>query len=55
MGLSFIVGAEIDHILGRGLTFAEAQVLNEGGSDHSPVRACFDFAPPPKAPSATPP
>lgn len=49
------VGVEIDHILGRGLTFAEARALNEGGSDHSPVRAYFDFAPPPKAPSANPP
>jgi endonuclease/exonuclease/phosphatase (EEP) superfamily protein YafD len=54
MGLSFL-GAEIDHILGRGLTFAQAKVLNEGGSDHSPVRAWLDFAPPPKAPSVSPP
>jgi endonuclease/exonuclease/phosphatase (EEP) superfamily protein YafD len=50
MGLALPLGAEIDHILGRGLTFAGAKVLNEGGSDHSAVRAYFDFAPPPKAP-----
>ncbi len=44
------MGVEIDHILGRGLTFAEAEVLYEGGSDHFPVQARFDFAPPPAQP-----
>ncbi|WP_187345170.1 endonuclease/exonuclease/phosphatase family protein [Cystobacter ferrugineus] len=34
---------EIDHILGRGLTFSEARVLREGGSDHYPVRALVSF------------
>lgn len=34
---------EIDHILGRGLTFSEARVLRSGGSDHFPVRALFNF------------
>lgn len=34
---------EIDHILGRGLTFSGARVLRSGGSDHFPVRAFFDF------------
>ncbi|MFE8604772.1 endonuclease/exonuclease/phosphatase family protein [Archangium violaceum] len=34
---------EIDHILGRGLTFSEARVLRSGGSDHFPVRALFEF------------
>jgi endonuclease/exonuclease/phosphatase (EEP) superfamily protein YafD len=43
------MGVEIDHILGRGLTFAKAEVLYEGGSDHYPVQARFDFAPPPQA------
>lgn len=37
---------EIDHILGRKLTLSEAKVLREGGSDHYPVTARFDFAPP---------
>jgi endonuclease/exonuclease/phosphatase (EEP) superfamily protein YafD len=37
---------EIDHILGRKLTFSEAKVLRQGGSDHYPVTARFDFAPP---------
>ncbi|PTL85097.1 hypothetical protein DAT35_05230 [Vitiosangium sp. GDMCC 1.1324] len=34
---------EIDHILGRGLTFSEARVLRSGGSDHYPVRALFSI------------
>lgn len=34
---------EIDHILGRGLSFSEARVLRSGGSDHFPVRALFHF------------
>ncbi|QRN96576.1 endonuclease/exonuclease/phosphatase family protein [Archangium violaceum] len=34
---------EIDHILGRGLTFSEARVLRSGGSDHYPVRTFFHF------------
>ncbi|WP_233165805.1 endonuclease/exonuclease/phosphatase family protein [Archangium sp. Cb G35] len=34
---------EIDHILGRELTFSEARVLRSGGSDHFPVRALFEF------------
>ncbi|WP_395837285.1 endonuclease/exonuclease/phosphatase family protein [Archangium violaceum] len=37
---------EIDHILGRGLTFSEARVLRSGGSDHYPVRAFFGFEQP---------
>jgi endonuclease/exonuclease/phosphatase (EEP) superfamily protein YafD len=52
---SFGVGVEIDHVLGRGLTFAETKVLGAGGSDHCPVQARFDFAPPPKAPPSSPP
>jgi endonuclease/exonuclease/phosphatase (EEP) superfamily protein YafD len=48
------MGVEIDHILGRGLTFAEAEVLYEGGSDHYPVQARFDFAPPPGAAGKAP-
>lgn len=35
---------EIDHILGRGLSFSRARVLRSGGSDHYPVRAFFDLA-----------
>jgi endonuclease/exonuclease/phosphatase (EEP) superfamily protein YafD len=34
---------QIDHILGRGLTFSGAKVVRAGGSDHYPVRAFFDF------------
>ncbi len=34
---------QIDHILGRGLTFSGAKVVRSGGSDHYPVRAFFDF------------
>lgn len=36
---------EIDHILGRGLTFGSARVVREGGSDHFPVVTRFDFTP----------
>ncbi len=32
---------EIDHILGRGVTFTYARVIDEGGSDHYPVAAAF--------------
>ncbi len=45
---------QIDHILGRGLTFAEARVLRSGGSDHYPIRAFFDFAPADKKQEALP-
>lgn len=31
----------IDHILGRGVTFSDAAVLDAGGSDHYPVAARF--------------
>jgi endonuclease/exonuclease/phosphatase (EEP) superfamily protein YafD len=41
---------EIDHILGRGLTFEEARVVRKGGSDHFPVVARFGFTPPAPAP-----
>ncbi len=34
---------QIDHLLGRGLVFSGARVLREGGSDHFPVSARFDF------------
>jgi endonuclease/exonuclease/phosphatase (EEP) superfamily protein YafD len=43
---------EIDHILGRGLTFEGARVVREGGSDHFPVVTRFDFARRPRAPAA---
>jgi endonuclease/exonuclease/phosphatase (EEP) superfamily protein YafD len=43
------MGVEIDHILGRGLTFQEAAVLYEGGSEHFPVQTRFDLAPSPEA------
>lgn len=32
---------EIDHVLGRGVTFESARVIREGGSDHFPVFATF--------------
>ena len=31
----------IDHILGRGVEFRQAVILNSGGSDHYPVAARF--------------
>jgi endonuclease/exonuclease/phosphatase (EEP) superfamily protein YafD len=34
----------IDHILGRGVEFRQAMVLNSGGSDHYPVAARFAVA-----------
>ena len=36
---------EIDHILGRGLTFGSARVVRQGGSDNFPVVTRFDFTP----------
>lgn len=41
----------IDHILGRGVAFSGAAVLDAGGSDHYPVAARFRLAP--RAPQAT--
>ena len=32
---------EIDHILGRGVTFRSGRVIRDGGSDHFPVFAEF--------------
>jgi endonuclease/exonuclease/phosphatase (EEP) superfamily protein YafD len=35
---------EIDHILGRGVSFKSARVIHGGGSDHFPVYATFAIA-----------
>ncbi len=35
--------AELDHILGKNVTFTKAQVIKGGGSDHYPVKAVFYF------------
>jgi endonuclease/exonuclease/phosphatase (EEP) superfamily protein YafD len=37
----------VDHILGRGVAFTDAAVLQAGGSDHYPVAARFRIAPEP--------
>ncbi len=37
--------ARVDHILGRGVDFRRAAVLNAGGSDHYPVVARFALMP----------
>jgi endonuclease/exonuclease/phosphatase (EEP) superfamily protein YafD len=34
---------EIDHILGRGVSFESAKVIHGGGSDHFPVFATFEI------------
>lgn len=44
---------QIDHILGRGLTFEDAREVREGGSDHYPVVTRFDFVRQRPAPGAT--
>ncbi len=40
-GLFSVAVFEIDHILGRGVTFLSAATLHSGGSDHYPVMARF--------------